>query len=157
MERELYKCMLDENRMQRIVMLVTEIALLLMALALVLIVFTSLSDYVSDRVFRTMFSAGGMLQILNTEFAGGKIIVDVKNTGPGALTVRGVEDFQVYVDKKQAAVESVVDSSGREFRGIWSADTAIRIIAGTDESPYEKHIIVLYGPGGTQAIYFYYP
>jgi len=136
---------------ERTTLLAVEIALLAMASALVLSVYPPISYYVSSYISRILSSAaGGMIQILNTEFREGIVIIDVKNMGPGDLEIRSLSDFQVYVDNKPAVVKAVVG-------GPWQAGTTIRVIAETDRSPHERHIVVLYGPGGTQAMYLYYP
>jgi len=143
--------------MQRVTIVVTEIALLVVASALILSTSPVLSSYIMDYISKMTFATGGMLQVLNAEFTGERVIVDVKNMGPSALTIKGLEDFQIYVDRRAAVVESVVDSAGREFRGTWSVDVTIRVIARLNANPSERHIVILYGPGNTEAVYLYYP
>lgn len=127
--------------MERIALLAAGITILVMASALVLSAFPSISDYISSYIIeRLSIASGGMIQVLNAEFRGDIVIIDVKNMGPSDLNIKGPGNFQIYIDKRPAVVESVQS-------GQWPVGTAVRVVARLDADPHRTHTIVLYSPG----------
>jgi hypothetical protein len=79
--------------------------------------------------------------------------MDVKNLGPGTVTYTGATDWKVYVDGGSCDVTSPTNSS------TWNVGTTVTVKCklNTTVPTNKQHNIVVYGPGGTQAQYLYYP
>jgi hypothetical protein len=94
------------------------------------------------------------IQILNAQYSNNGWIVDVRNLGPGTLTYSSSADWKMYVDG--AACSSV---SPNPDSGSWTVGSTVKLTCsgGVSTDTTKQHNIVVYGPGGTQAQYLYYP
>ena len=134
---------------------VVEIIILVIAVALALLIFSPISGYIFGSLGRTATVGGAsQIQILNAQYSGNTLYLYVKNLGPGTITVSGVTDadFRVYVDGNPYSCSTTGTT--------WTAGMTITV--GCTSTTYafdttKQHNIVLYGPGGTQAQYLYYP
>jgi len=139
---------------------VVEIIILVIAVALALLIFSPISGYIFGSLGRTATVGGAsQIQILsarNTTSNGQEWDIDVKNLGPGTITYTGAADFKVFIDGAECPV-TTPDSSGT-----WTVSGTITVHCKFSSAPptgylTKQHNIVLYGPGGTQAQYLYYP
>jgi len=137
---------------------VVEIIILVIAVALALLIFSPISGYIFGSLGRTATVGGAsQIQILNAQFDGSNWNITVKNLGPGTVTYKSSTDFRVYVDG------NVCDSGllpsplplGKTYN--WTVGTTITVKCTFSTERTKQHNIVLYGPGGTQAQYLYYP
>jgi len=146
---------------------VVEIIILVIAVALALLIFSPISGYIFGSLGRTATVGGAsQIQILSAEYSsnGGLWSIYVKNLGPGDVAYSGPSDFKVYVDgnacdsnlelyKYTSGTWSPVATGG----GTWSKEETIKVTCTFSTEKTKQHNIVLYGPGGTQAQYLYYP
>ena len=134
---------------------VVEVIILVIAVALALLIFSPLSGYIFGSLGRTATVGGAsQIQILNANSSDGMSwSIYVKNLGPGTVTYTGTTDFKVYIDGTSCSVTA--PGTG----GTWTVGTTITVKCSLSTSvpTTKQHNIVLYGPGGTQAQYLYYP
>ena len=134
---------------------VVEIIILVIAVALALLIFSPISGYIFGSLGRTATVGGAsQIQILNAQYSGNTLYLYVKNLGPGTITVSGVTDvdFRVYVDGNPYSCSTTGTT--------WTAGMTITVSCSPGTYTFDttrQHNIVLYGPGGTQAQYLYYP
>jgi len=132
---------------------VVEIIILVIAVALALLIFSPISGYIFGSLGRTATVGGAaQIQILNAQYSSGTLTLYVKNLGPGTITVSGGTDtdFRVYVDGNPYSCSTTGTT--------WTVGMTIQVSCSTSSFDTTKqHNIVLYGPGGTQAQYLYYP
>jgi len=142
---------------------VVEIIILVIAVALALLIFSPISGYIFGSLGRTATVGGTtQIQILNAQItsttSGGTTTatwsIDVKNLGPGTPAVSKSGDFKVYVDGQDCGDVTYEQPSN----GKWDVGTVITLSCSAGSADKSKqHNIVVYGPGGTQAQYLYYP
>jgi len=134
---------------------VVEIIILVIAVALALLIFSPISGYIFGSLGRTATVGGAaQIQILSASSSNGETwTMYVKNLGPGTVTYTGTADWKVYIDGASCGVTSPTDS------GTWNVGTTVTVECNLDTAvPTNKqHNIVVYGPGGTQVQYLYYP
>ncbi|RSN73151.1 hypothetical protein D6D85_11255 [Candidatus Methanodesulfokora washburnensis] len=133
---------------------VVEIIILVIAVALALLIFSPISGYIFGSLGRTATVGGAsQIQILSASSTdGASWTIYVKNLGPGTVTYTGTADWRVYIDGGSCTVDNPSNS------GVWSVGTTVTVTCTTSTLPTTKqHNIVVYGPGGTQAQYLYYP
>jgi hypothetical protein len=133
---------------------VVEIIILVIAVALALLIFSPISGYIFGSLGRTATVGGAsQIQILSASSTdGASWTIYVKNLGPGTVTYTGTADWRVYIDGGSCTVDNPSNS------GVWSVGTTVTVTCNTSTLPTTKqHNIVVYGPGGTQAQYLYYP
>jgi len=143
---------------------VVEIIILVIAVALALLIFSPISGYIFGSLGRTATVGGtSQIQILNAQFDGSNWVIDVKNLGPGTPTFSSdpKSDFNVYVDGTKLTISSV---SGASANSPWSVGGTVTLTCSIpSDAPSsvkdktKQHNIVVYGLGGTQAQYLYYP
>jgi hypothetical protein len=134
---------------------VVEIIILVIAVALALLIFSPISGYIFGSLGRTATVGGAsQIQILNAQYSSNGWIVDVRNLGPGTLTYSSSADWKMYVDG--AACSSVTPNPDS---GSWTVGSTVKLTCsgGVSTDTTKQHNIVVYGPGGTQAQYLYYP
>jgi hypothetical protein len=135
---------------------VVEIIILVIAVALALLIFSPISGYIFGSLGRTATVGGAaQIQILNAYVgSGGNWIADVKNLGPGTVTVNSADDWKMFVDGASCTTLTTTLSSGP-----WTAGSTVTLTCsgGVNTATTKQHTIVVYGPGGTQAQYLYYP
>ncbi|MDK2464161.1 MAG: hypothetical protein QI223_05260 [Candidatus Korarchaeota archaeon] len=155
--------------------LAAETLLLVLGLILALLVFGPIGSYASSALFgTTSISAPSTLGIYGAYFAqssctsGTCMEVSVKNDGPMELrnaSRRGA--WILIVDDYYCGEPDYVDVGGDDVLGVgevatlrWSDNQCTRY-AGRYTSIYatskEHHMLKLYGPQGTFAVYSYYP
>jgi len=142
---------------------VVEIIILVIAVALALLIFSPISGYIFGSLGRTATVGGAsQIQILSASYISTTEPptwnIDVKNLGPGNITdANDRTKFSVYIDGEFCKVTSAADSS------TWAVGSTITVkcdassLSSKAKDPTKQHNIVLYGPGGTQAQYLYYP
>jgi len=142
---------------------VVEIIILVIAVALALLIFSPISGYIFGSLGRTATVGGAaQIQILNAKISGSQLVVDVKNLGPGTIKCAGAScgtaDFQVFIDGAAATFATTGNNFGND--GNWDRDEvftlAVNLPTGISDGN-KQHNIIVYGPGGTQAQYLYYP
>ena len=145
---------------------VVEIIILVIAVALALLIFSPISGYIFGSLGRTATVGGAsQIQILNAKVSSStpQLVVDVKNLGPGTIkcaeTSCGLTDFKIYIDGAAADITGFSGDSNNP--GYWDKDevftlTCDSLPTGVSDGN-KQHNIVVYGPGGTQAQYLYYP
>jgi len=135
---------------------VVEIIILVIAVALALLIFSPISGYIFGSLGRTATVGGTtQIQVLNAQLdSSNGWVIDVKNLGPGTPTISSSSDFKVYVDGQACGTVTLSQSSGS-----WSVGTVITLTCsgGVSTDKSKQHNILVYGPGGTQAQYLYYP
>jgi len=133
---------------------VVEIIILVIAVALALLIFSPISGYIFGSLGRTATVGGAaQIQILNAQYSGTTLTLYVKNLGPGTVTISSANDFRVYVDGSACTTGLNVDTTGS-----WTVGMTVGVSCNPSAFDTTKqHNIVLYGPGGTQAQYLYYP
>jgi len=136
---------------------VVEIIILVIAVALALLIFSPISGYIFGSLGRTATVGGAsQIQILNANTTEGQSwSLYVKNLGPGTISGANVADnYKVYIDGKTCGVSGITPNAST-----WSVGTTLKVNCGLETSvePTKQHNIVLYGPGGIQAQYLYYP
>jgi len=146
---------------------VVEIIILVIAVALALLIFSPISGYIFGSLGRTATVGGAaQIQILSAEYNSnsGLWSIYAKNLGPGDVAYSGPSDFKVYVDGN--ACDSNLGLykyttggtwSSVATSGTWSKEETIKVTCTFYTEKTKQHNIVLYGPGGTQAQYLYYP
>jgi hypothetical protein len=145
---------------------VVEIIILVIAVALALLIFSPISGYIFGSLGRTATVGGAaQVQILNAKVSSTspQLVVDVKNLGPGTVKCAGTScgstDFKIYIDGVAADINSF--SGDDTNQGYWDKDEVFTLTCNslpTGVSDGNKqHNIVVYGPGGTQSQYLYYP
>ena len=131
---------------------VVEIIILVIAVALALLIFSPISGYIFGSLGRTATVGGAsQIQILNAQYSDNTLTLYVKNLGPGTITISS-NDFRVYVDG--SSYNCNTDTT------VWTVGMTIRITCNPSTGTFDttrQHNIVIYGPGGTQAQYLYYP
>jgi len=138
---------------------VVEIIILVIAVALALLIFSPISGYIFGSLGRTATVGGAsQIQVLNAQTSGSSWTIYVKNLGPGTppLTNTASSDFQVYVD----GVKCTNVDYGGSYGNTWDVGETVSLSCSDTGVSYDKtkqHNIVVYGPGGTQAQYLYYP
>jgi len=136
---------------------VVEIIILVIAVALALLIFSPISGYIFGSLGRTATVGGAsQIQILSARVSGASWEIDVKNLGPGTITSTDTStDFKVFIDG--TACNSV--GSNPTTVGTWTVGGTITLTCsgGVSTDTTKQHNIVVYGPGGTQAQYLYYP
>jgi len=136
---------------------VVEIIILVIAVALALLIFSPISGYIFGSLGRTATVGGAsQIQILSARVSGASWEIDVKNLGPGTITSTDTStDFKVFIDG--TACSSV--GSNPTTVGTWTVGGTITLTCsdGVSTDTTKQHNIVVYGPGGTQAQYLYYP
>jgi len=149
---------------------VVEIIILVIAVALALLIFSPISGYIFGSLGRTATVGGAsQIQILSANTTAATAnqpwTIYAKNLGPGTLTYTKTDDFRVYIDGKTCSITKVADSttvtpeSPSSTPISWDKDKTIKVDCSltTGVETTKQHNIVLYGPGGTQAQYLYYP
>ncbi|RSN73698.1 hypothetical protein D6D85_09645 [Candidatus Methanodesulfokora washburnensis] len=140
---------------------VVEIIILVIAVALALLIFSPISGYIFGSLGRTATVGGAsQIQILNANLSSGNNywIIDVKNLGPGTPTFSSSpkDDFKVFVDGSECTISN--DVIGASANQPWTRDFTVTLECSSSITDRTKqHNIVVYGPGGTQAQYLYYP
>jgi len=135
---------------------VVEIIILVIAVALALLIFSPISGYIFGSLGRTATVGGTtQIQVLNAQIdSSSNWVIDVKNLGPGTPAVSKSGDFKVYVDGQDCGNVTYEQPSN----GKWDVGTVITLSCSAGSADKSKqHNIVVYGPGGTQAQYLYYP
>jgi len=137
---------------------VVEIIILVIAVALALLIFSPISGYIFGSLGRTATVGGAaQIQVLNAQTDGNSWTIYVKNLGPGTITKSAGNfdstDFRVYIDGKKCDDTLTVSPSTNS----WGVGTTLTVSCTLAAEPTKQHNIVLYGPGGTQAQYLYYP
>ena len=137
---------------------VVEIIILVIAVALALLIFSPISGYIFGSLGRTATVGGAsQIQILNARSSEGHTwYIDVKNLGPGTVSSTGATDWKVFIDGIYC------DVSGTDLTTTWNVGATITVQCDISTAPTtlptnKQHNIVVYGPGGTQAQYLYYP
>jgi len=133
---------------------VVEIIILVIAVALALLIFSPISGYIFGSLGRTATVGGAaQVQILSARSSDGAVWdIDVKNLGPGTITYSSADDWKVFIDGTSCTVTKP------SVAGTWNVGTTVTVTCTISTLPTTKqHNIVLYGPGGTQAQYLYYP
>jgi len=141
---------------------VVEIIILVIAVALALLIFSPISGYIFGSLGRTATVGGAsQIQILNANISkdSGTTYqywhIDVKNLGPGTITYTDLtKDFKVFIDGTECSGTKATDPYND---GKWSKDETFSVACTLAVDQTKQHNIVLYGPGGTQAQYLYYP
>jgi len=140
---------------------VVEIIILVIAVALALLIFSPISGYIFGSLGRTATVGGAsQIQILNAQVSDTSWSIDVKNLGPGTPpldTNEASKSFQVSVDGVMCAS---VSYSTNPTDNKWDVGETVSLSCPGNGVPVDKnkqHNIVVYGPGGTQAQYLYYP
>jgi len=146
---------------------VVEIIILVIAVALALLIFSPISGYIFGSLGRTATVGGAaQIQILNANTTAATTsqvwTIYVKNLGPGTITGANVADnYKVYIDGKTCGVDSTPTntSTNNPAGSTWGVGITLKVSCSlaTGVEPTKQHNIVLYGPGGTQAQYLYYP
>jgi archaellum component FlaG (FlaF/FlaG flagellin family) len=141
---------------------VVEIIILVIAVALALLIFSPISGYIFGSLGRTATVGGATsVQALNVNGTSSLISVYVKNLGPGTITLSSASDFQVYVDGTKYNVRGVYNATtggtSITYPALWKPNIALKINAAGSFDTAKQHSIVVYGPGGTQTQYLYYP
>jgi hypothetical protein len=134
---------------------VVEIIILVIAVALALLIFSPISGYIFGSLGRTATVGGAsQIQILSASSPddGTTWTIYAKNLGPGIVTYASTADWKVYIDGASCGVTSPAG-------GTWNVGTTVTVQCSlsTAVPTTKQHNIVLYGPGGTQAQYLYYP
>jgi len=136
-----------------------EIIILVIAVALALLIFSPISGYIFGSLGRTATVGGAsQIQILSAKYnsTAGNWTIDVKNLGPGNITGTGKGNFSVFVDGTTCSMKSVTEATPPD--NTWAVGEVITIVCNlSTKDGTKQHNIVLYGPGGTQAQYLYYP
>jgi hypothetical protein len=134
---------------------VVEIIILVIAVALALLIFSPISGYIFGSLGRTATVGGAsQIQILSASSSDGQHwTIDVKNLGPGTVSSTAA-DWKVFIDGTNCDVYTDTAPSGT-----WTVGTTVTVGCGLNTAvpTTKQHNIVLYGPGGTQAQYLYYP
>jgi len=142
---------------------VVEIIILVIAVALALLIFSPISGYIFGSLGRTATVGGAaQIQILNANISKNATTgiydswtIDVKNLGPGTVTYTDLtKDFKVFIDGTECLGTTATDPNND---GKWSKDETFSVTCTFAVDQTKQHNIVLYGPGGTQAQYLYYP
>jgi len=134
---------------------VVEIIILVIAVALALLIFSPISGYIFGSLGRTATVGGAaQIQVLNAQTDGSSWTIDVKNLGPGTPDLSS--GFQVFIDGQAC---STVTPSSTSTTGPWNVSMTVTLTCsgGVSTDKTKQHNIVVYGPGGTQAQYLYYP
>ena len=148
---------------------VVEIIILVIAVALALLIFSPISGYIFGSLGRTATVGGAaQIQILSARVdnpaSPGSITVDVKNLGPNVVKCANppspcdTPDFRVFIDNREAGITRVTGDTNNQ--GYWDRDEVFSLAASWPTGLSDgnrQHNIVVYGPGGTQAQYLYYP
>jgi len=146
---------------------VVEIIILVIAVALALLIFSPISGYIFGSLGRTATVGGAaQIQILSASTTAATTnqfwTIYVKNLGPGTISGANVPDnYKVYIDGKTCGVSSTPTntSTDSDADSTWGVGITLKVSCSlaTGVEPTKQHNIVLYGPGGTQAQYLYYP
>jgi len=132
---------------------VVEIIILVIAVALALLIFSPISGYIFGSLGRTSTVGGAsQIQVLNAQSSSTGFNLYVKNLGPGTITISSTNDFRVYVDGSSYNCNTNTT--------VWTVGMTIQITCNPSTGTFDttrQHNIVIYGPGGTQAQYLYYP
>jgi len=149
---------------------VVEIIILVIAVALALLIFSPISGYIFGSLGRTATVGGAaQIQILNANISKDNTgtynswTIYVKNLGPGSVAYKSESDFTVYIDGNPCGnLKAYNYTSGGSWTeittsGTWSKEETIKVTCTFSTDQTKQHNIVLYGPGGTQAQYLYYP
>jgi len=136
---------------------VVEIIILVIAVALALLIFSPISGYIFGSLGRTATVGGAsQIQILNANTTEGRTwSLYVKNLGPGTISGANViGNYKVFIDGTYYC--NVTSTTAGDT---WKKDETITVTCRltTTMDTTKQHNIVLYGPGGTQAQYLYYP
>jgi hypothetical protein len=133
---------------------VVEIIILVIAVALALLIFSPISGYIFGSLGRTATVGGAaQIQVLSASSDGTNWDIYVKNLGPGIVSSSGTTDWKVYINGNDCSFLST-DPSG-SFQ--WTVGATVKISCQYPAPTNKQHNIVVYGPGGTQAQYLYYP
>jgi hypothetical protein len=128
---------------------VVEIIILVIAVALALLIFSPLSGYIFGSLGKTA-TVGGTANIrvesASYDTASSTLKVYIRNLGPGTIPAG---TWTVYVDgaQWQTLSQDAVDKDG--------TITISGTLSGFDTT--RQHSITVYGPGGVQTQYLYYP
>jgi len=135
---------------------VVEIIILVIAVALALLIFSPISGYIFGSLGRTATVGGAsQIQVLNAQTDGSGWTIDVKNLGPGEPTFGSSPSygFKVFVDGSECDSSLSATVTGDH----WTKNSVVTLTCTFSADKNKQHSIVVYGPGGTQAQYLYYP
>ncbi|RSN74844.1 hypothetical protein, partial [Candidatus Methanodesulfokora washburnensis] len=126
------------------------------AVARALLIFSPISGYIFGSLGRTATVGGAsQIQILSASSSDGQHwAIDVKNLGPGTVSSTGATDWKVFIDGTSC------DTSSWGTAGLtWTVGSTVTVQCSLSSAvpTTKQHNIVVYGPGGTQAQYLYYP